>query len=297
MLTTSGCLTRLCLLSSLLLTGVGSIKAEEIAEKAMNESRFPASGPAGRRLHSTPFSKLDPSGAVRFAYSPSRGQRVASGSNAQTPESVVPVQLDPMHRPVYQDDNLWVLDIQIPPEATTLYHVHDAAVFYVFVSASVVDVQELGGEWLSEVASVQSTLGPGEIYADIEAAQTPVTHRVKNVGGEQFSLMAVVSRREQPAADVAEHSGRIPGRMETENLWFHQTRAVIQPSASLNVPAVHFPLVLIQASAGDAELWADATQLKDLSALGDFAVIAVGQEIKLVNRGGEAVTMVLIELH
>ena len=59
-------------------------------------------------------------------------------------QEVVPVHQEPRHHLVYENDILQVLDVQIPVGDTTLYHTHDAPIFYVFISASSTDDQELG---------------------------------------------------------------------------------------------------------------------------------------------------------
>ena len=62
-------------------------------------------------------------------------------------EKVVPVHQEPRHRLVLDNAATRVLDIQIPPGDTTLFHTHGNPILYVNMSSSQTRGQTLGREW------------------------------------------------------------------------------------------------------------------------------------------------------
>ncbi|UCE46904.1 MAG: hypothetical protein JSW47_14995, partial [Phycisphaerales bacterium] len=116
-------------------------------------------------------------------------------SNCRVEEPVVSVHEEPRHHLVHDDEVVRILDVQIQPGDTTLYHTHNAPIFYVSIAVSPTDVQPFGGEWESAPASDDPVWGPGEVACNIDYADQPVTHRVKNVGANLFRLVAVINKR------------------------------------------------------------------------------------------------------
>ena len=59
----------------------------------------------------------------------------AAAMTACQDEKVVPVHQEPRHHLVFDSDAIRVLDIQIPPGDTTLFHTHSNPILYVNMSA------------------------------------------------------------------------------------------------------------------------------------------------------------------
>lgn len=110
-------------------------------------------------------------------------------------ETVVPLDEEPRHRLAYEGGEFQVLDIQLHPGELTLYHLHNAPMFYVSVSASTTDVQVLGGQWLGARVFEEPVWLPGEVDTNVGYAEQPMAHRVKNVGSSLFRLIGVVNKR------------------------------------------------------------------------------------------------------
>lgn len=60
---------------------------------------------------------------------------------------VVPVHQEPHHRQVFQFGPMRILDLQIPPNDMSWFHIHEWPVLYVTLGTSATRTQILGGEW------------------------------------------------------------------------------------------------------------------------------------------------------
>ena len=207
-------------------------------------------------------------------------------------ETVVPLDQEPRHRLAYEGGEFQVLDIQLPPGEITLYHLHNAPMFYVSVSASTTDVQVLGGRWLGARVIEEPVWLPGEVDTNTGYAEKPVAHRVKNVGSNLFRLIGVVNKR-IVSQDNLDEDG-LPGSMESRNAWFRQSRASVAPGKSTFVKSPGRPVVVVQTGPGDTRTRLTGSEDRRMTAIGDFVVVEPGQELELVNHGHAAVSMVFI---
>jgi quercetin dioxygenase-like cupin family protein len=207
-------------------------------------------------------------------------------------ETVVAVHLEPFHKLVYEGGEFQVLDIEIPPGDTTRYHLHEAPMFYVSVSASHTDAQVLGGRWLGGQVLEEPEWLPGEVDSNTSYARRPLAHRVKNLGSTPFRLIGVVNKHQHPRAPGTEDS--LPGTMEIQNDWFRQSRAMAEPGRSLLVESRPYPVVVVQAGSGSARVRVGGGQRTSFKAIGDFAVIEPGQEFEAANGTDAPLPLVFI---
>lgn len=85
------------------------------------------------------------------------------------------VEDEPMHRLVYRNDRVAVLDVLIPPHATTQLHTHRHDLAGFTVTSSPTREAPLGGNATNEPASPENE-------AWFEPFPAPSTHRVTNLG-------------------------------------------------------------------------------------------------------------------
>src|SRR5688500_3158538 len=62
----------------------------------------------------------------------------------------VQVSEEPMHRPVFQNKYIRLLDVWVKPGDTTQYHIHSTPSLFVFLSDNAVSSQVKGDEWLRD---------------------------------------------------------------------------------------------------------------------------------------------------
>jgi len=114
-------------------------------------------------------------------------------------DAPVPVEQEPRHHVVLQNDSVLVLHVTIPPGETTLYHIHSHDRAVVYLSNSTITQQKLG-----EPEGPHEKKKPGEVSA-LTLGNTPLTHRVKNVGAAPFDVIDVefLARPQSSSAPAA----------------------------------------------------------------------------------------------
>jgi len=211
---------------------------------------------------------------------------------SQAKEKVVPVYEEPMHQLVIQHDRVRVLDVQIPPGATSLYHIHGAPIFYVAIDISPVDAQPAGGEWS---ATRVSEWTPGQVAYDLRYAEEPFTHRIRNVGTEPFRLIAVTNGGPGTRSAGPVRGSELPGELENEVAWFRQSRVTLTQGESSGWFRSPFPVVVVQVGSGDAEVLSEDGDGQAMTSAGSFAYVEPGAGSEIRNRGAGPVTLVVIE--
>jgi hypothetical protein len=155
---------------------------------------------------------------------------MAPTSPALAAQDAVPVHREPRHRLVWEDGPVRVLDVQVPPGDTSLYHIHDAAILYVPIAVSPIDAQPRGGRWIGVGPLDTSRFRVGRVVTDTQYVVRPLTHRVANVGPGLFRLIAVVNGG---PGDPAPADSTLPGQLETGSSWFGQSRLTLAAAPAL----------------------------------------------------------------
>jgi quercetin dioxygenase-like cupin family protein len=222
-------------------------------------------------------------------------------------EQLVHVFDEPRHRTVFQEGSIRVLDIQIPPGDTTLFHTHTTAILYVTIGRSQTRSQTFGKDWpapaaprpAAAAAAVAGT-GPGPasrtserlMSSPAEYVTAPLTHRVNNVGTSTFRLIGV-SNASPGAAGAADETPGIAGEREIANDYFRGYRSTLAPGASLARHSHKTPVIVVQAT--DGQVTADGGK-GALSGPGSLIYVAAGQPHAVTNAGSGAVTVVEVEV-
>ncbi|HXM96513.1 MAG TPA: hypothetical protein VOA64_20025 [Candidatus Dormibacteraeota bacterium] len=112
-----------------------------------------------------------------------------SPSNMQTDKAAsatnIPVEQEPHHRVLFENQYVRVLDVQIPPGESLLFHTHFHDNVSVRINGGLIQTQMQGGEW-QPASQVKSG---AVVFA--EATKKPYTHRVKNVGTSTYQVIDV----------------------------------------------------------------------------------------------------------
>ena len=207
-------------------------------------------------------------------------------------EKPVPVYDEPMHQLVLERAPVRVLDVQIPPGETSLFHIHGAPIFYVAIDISPIDAQPIGGEWN---ATRISEWIPGQVAYDLRYAEKSFTHRVRNVGTEAFRLIAVTNSGPGAQSAGPVRSSDLPGKVENEVAWFRQSRVTLPPGESSGWFRSTSPIVVVQVGPGEAEILPEDGDGQSTTSSGDFAFVEPGHGSEIRNRGAEPMTLVVIE--
>lgn len=213
-------------------------------------------------------------------------------NTAAQKESIVPVHQEPRHRMVFESSGIRILDVQIPPGDTTLFHTHSDPILYVTMSSSTTRTQSLGGEWngapapgpaASSPFKLAPSSPPGRMMSTTTYAERSLTHRVSNVGETLFRLIATTNA--SPGDDSTGPSLGFAETPEITNRWFRGYRVIANgdgASEHRHVNPVNVVLVSGRASATIGK----AT--RTLDQLGQFAFIEPDVPHRLASVGGEA---------
>lgn len=209
-------------------------------------------------------------------------------------EKVVPVFQEPRHHLVVDTPTLRILDIQIPPGETTLYHRHDSAMLYVPIASSRTRNQNLGEDWTgggatpaADATSAQAR--PGRVNAPSNYLDKGQTHRVNNIGASLFRLIGIAN---MTPGDTAAGAAPATGKPELENRWYRAERLVIAPGTSLPVPAHAGAVVIVMQTPGSAAV--DGPTWSPLNGPGDFARVDGTQKFVVHNRGTADIEVVAV---
>jgi len=96
----------------------------------------------------------------------------------------IPVEKDPFHKIIFENDEVRVLDLQVGGKDTTTMHVHKAASLVVFVTKSQLAIQTSG-----EKPVVTNVDAGNVVYRSYD--KTPTTHKVWSPDGSMMRCIVI----------------------------------------------------------------------------------------------------------
>jgi hypothetical protein len=97
----------------------------------------------------------------------------------------IPVEQEPHHHVLFRNQYVCVLDVQLPPGESLLFHRHSYDNLSIRLSRGLIQNQLEGSDW---PAPTEVKLGA---VVFTEASKKPYTHRVKNVGTSVYHVVDV----------------------------------------------------------------------------------------------------------
>ena len=208
-------------------------------------------------------------------------------------QRVVMVHEEPRHRLIHDTPDLRVLDVQIQPGDTTLFHTHDTPITYVTVGTSSTDQMAIGGAWNNTQPRTPPPGRIGAVRAVESYAERPLTHRVTNVGSTLFRLIAVPSRRPGSTEDPV---GDLPGEIVGENRWFRHATLSLPPGEASGGHTPASPTVLVLIRDGRVAIEHADGWVTSLEMAGQSVVIDEGDRYWIRNSGAESSDVVIVEV-
>jgi quercetin dioxygenase-like cupin family protein len=210
-------------------------------------------------------------------------------------QAVVPAHEEPRHRLAFEGPELRVLDIEIPPGDTTLFHRHDVPIAYVFISPTRTNAQVLGESWGSATQNSGPLPEIGNVIFDEAYTAAPLEHRVTSQGNVPFRLIAVMNRGPGQATS-GEGSLGSAGPAEVEGRWFRSSHRTLANEGTWILEGHSRPLVIVQVSSGSVSVEPGSGSALHLQALGDFVVLQPGTRADLRNEGAGPATLAIVEV-
>jgi quercetin dioxygenase-like cupin family protein len=217
------------------------------------------------------------------------GNLVAYGAQGSTP-SAVPIEQEPAHRLVLQNEHVRVFEVWLPAGDTTLWHEHLYDGASVRLTDATVEDQPKDGK------TETIRLRPGEVAYG--ATPTARTHRVRNVGDSTFHNVYVelltphdVSSDRPAAAAAAPRVGVENDRVralrrslapgESTDMHVHTTRGVGVPvtAGRLEISSPDGATRSVEVKAGAVQ-WIEAGTTHRLKNVGDAGIEIIDVELK-----------------
>lgn len=192
-------------------------------------------------------------------------------------ERVVIVYEEPRHRLVVDGGEYKVLDVQILPGDTTLWHRHDSPILYSFIN--------LGD------GSVN-----GRTSANLDYLENPLVHEVTNDGDERFRIIAMASYLPAQSDEDPPAPRGVDVEPQLLNPWFRSYRLDLEPGETTEVHRHRNPAIIIQVTDGEAEVLRENGFGDRLHAQGEFSFQGSGGTYRVHNAGDGTVGVVISEV-
>lgn len=209
-------------------------------------------------------------------------------------QSPVAVYREPRHRLVWEEGPVRVLDVQIAPGDTTLFHLHDTPMLAVRITVSPVDVQVLGAGWGGVGPTDRTHFYPGAIDVDTSYALRPVTHRVTNAGTIPFRLIGITNAGPGLVAEQRSSGSHLPGTIEHTSAWFEASRLAVPPGANGQWFSASTPLVIVQLGESRVHVERETGAATLLDGTASWVYLAAGTRYRIRNDGTAPGTLVFV---
>jgi quercetin dioxygenase-like cupin family protein len=152
----------------------------------------------------------------------------------QTSTTSVPVEQEPLHKVVFQNDAVTVMRLILPPGERTQFHTHTHDRIAVTLSATSTTNQKI-----NEPEGHPTPTKPGDISA-LTLTDASYTHRVHNVGKAPFEVLDI-----EPAARPASPSPDVAGPVAAETPSARVYNWVLAPGATSPMHTHMRPYIII----------------------------------------------------
>lgn len=204
-------------------------------------------------------------------------------------QAQVLVHEEPRHQPVFQNKEIRVLNVLIPPGDTSQYHIHNTPSFFIRLSNTITGSQVLGE------LPVAGKSKAGEIRFENLAPPNNRTHRVWNADIDTFHVMDVELLIKRAVFDQKPLT--LPNlKLEIDTNWVRAYRLDLLEGINFRTKNKKQSLVLISLNASTFEIRQNGkTDLQNLRP-GSFFVIKRRQSFSVKNTGQSSARFVLLEL-
>lgn len=200
----------------------------------------------------------------------------------------VPVHQEPRHHPIFENKEIRILNVLLPPGDTTLYHIHTTpSVFITFTTTEI-------GSQLKGKEKNNSESQAGAILVEDLSGEHIRTHRVWNQDKTAFNVMDVELLYQK--SQLAESPLILPDlNLEIDTTWVRVYRLNLSAGKKFQLenPKQSFLLVGLQDASVQSEKNGKA-QTQNLKP-GSFIDIRKKKSFQITNTGNQMAQLVLLE--
>lgn len=198
----------------------------------------------------------------------------------------VPVQDEPCHKVVLENDYVRLLDGRIPANDITLMHVHSTNSVVVFLSKSKFGIQNAGEK------PVVAEVNPGDVvyraYGD-----NPVNHKVWDQSKSLFHFWVVELVKQHLGGDTCSTLSLAHEKLQWQKKWVRAYLLKIDKDEPIHLPKSNCAYLLMNISGvTSVDLKGSMRSLQS----DDFLFVPPQSEIKICSNHNETAKCVLLEL-
>jgi quercetin dioxygenase-like cupin family protein len=201
-------------------------------------------------------------------------------------EDWVPVYEEPKHQLVFENDQVMILNVDLPPGYVSLYHKHQIDLLYVTLSGTKVWAQPLGEE--KHEADVKT----GDLRFSSDNQPMPYIHRVGNIGTSPFHVVGI-GIKNSISSEIEPLEGNTEGmELVDEKPHAGVYHISLKPGEQGGLHKHNLPFTLVYLSEGTLRYGEDnATAVK----AGEFLWHDGGADHQLENMGDETIDIVVMQ--
>ena len=223
---------------------------------------------------------------------------LALPASAQLEDKPVPMEKAPFHIPVFQNDYIILLNVNIPPGRNTGYHTHYAD----SVSINLMPGSQTNQNYGSKEVSAPGTGGegaPGRATFTNVTKDGPRTHKASNVGPTPFHNISFILKKAGPAGNTVSDRSGVNGYSQImDNARTRAWRVTLDPGQSTgqitqSAPGLRVYVhggVLAEVNPGNADrgmapydgdfIWKDAGETRSIKNTGTTRLEFIEFELK-----------------
>jgi hypothetical protein len=222
---------------------------------------------------------------------------VAQPVSAQFEDKPVPMDKAPFHIPVFANDYLILLNVNIPPGRNTGYHIHYAD----SISVNLTPASQTNQNYGSSDVSAPGTGGdgePGRVNFNDVTKNGPRTHKATNVGPTPFHNISFILKDRGAARNTVSDRSNVAGYTQImDNARLRAWRVVLKPGESAGQIRQAAPGLRVYIQGGVlAEIVPGSADRGMAPYPGDFIWQDAGQTRAVKNTGTTQIEFVEFEL-
>ncbi len=173
---------------------------------------------------------------------------VAAPALAQGEEGAVPIEKAPYHLPVFANEYVTVLKIEIPPQRDTGYHTHTRD----SVSVNIVPADNTSQDLGSPQAAPSARAERGRVQFTAYGGQPPRSHKNTNVGTTPFHNVSFIFKAPKPLGFTPSTRTEAPAYVSVlDNARVRGWRLVLEPGQSAAAITQQSPGLRVVVSGGE----------------------------------------------
>lgn len=204
-------------------------------------------------------------------------------------EKPVPVRDEPMHQVVFENDFVRVIDVQIPPGETSLYHIHVIPSVIVYLTKST----NRSESWPDRAILTRDVMPAQSRYAPYD--EKPLTHRVTNTGTGLFRVFDIELLKKPSAHGPLAAMASAGVKPHWEEKLARSSGVQLEPKARTEIPATRCASLVV-AIAGAVQITSGRPATTRTLKWGEYAFFPPHLALTLVASGAEKAEAVLLEL-